>query len=152
MIYFCDAQLYFQHHYSSLQCHMIFRNQSNMMICCLRSPSTGAASVSRLNGTLTGQLFTLAGNLQAEAAVSAAQTEFEGSAVSGTEVRQNTADARLRPGTTSNKPTHPSRRTCSIPERDTHVTFTLQLFRWGLSKTCDTQTKNTKILNLAFKT
>ncbi len=49
----------------------------------------GAASVSRLNGTLTGQLFALAGNLQAEAAVSAAQTEFEGSAVSGTEVRQN---------------------------------------------------------------
>ncbi len=26
LIYFCDAQLYFQHHYSSLQCHMIFRN------------------------------------------------------------------------------------------------------------------------------
>uniref|UniRef100_A0A8C2AH31 Striatin, calmodulin binding protein n=1 Tax=Cyprinus carpio TaxID=7962 RepID=A0A8C2AH31_CYPCA len=27
--------LYFQHHYSSLQCHMIFRNHSNMMICKL---------------------------------------------------------------------------------------------------------------------
>ena len=25
-------QLYFQHHYSSLQCHMIFRNHNNMMI------------------------------------------------------------------------------------------------------------------------
>ncbi len=31
-IYFCDAQLYFQHHYSSLQCHMIFRNHNNMML------------------------------------------------------------------------------------------------------------------------
>ncbi len=27
-------KLYFQHHYSSLQCHMIFRNQSKMMIWC----------------------------------------------------------------------------------------------------------------------
>ncbi len=34
VIYFCDAQLYFQHHYSSLQCHMIFRNHNNMLICC----------------------------------------------------------------------------------------------------------------------
>ncbi len=25
VIYFCDAQLYFQHHYSSLQCHMILQ-------------------------------------------------------------------------------------------------------------------------------
>ncbi len=33
-MYFCDAALYFQHHYSSLQCHMIFRNHSNMLICC----------------------------------------------------------------------------------------------------------------------
>ncbi len=29
---FCDAQLYFQHHYSSLQCHMIFRNHHNMLL------------------------------------------------------------------------------------------------------------------------
>jgi len=29
VIYSCDAQLYFQHHYSSLQCHMIFRNHAN---------------------------------------------------------------------------------------------------------------------------
>ncbi len=34
VIYFCDAQLYFQHHYSSLQCHMIFRNHNNMLIYC----------------------------------------------------------------------------------------------------------------------
>ncbi len=26
--------VYFQHHYSSLQCHMIFRNHNNMLICC----------------------------------------------------------------------------------------------------------------------
>ncbi len=41
MIYFKfhDAQLYFQHHYSSLQCHMIFRNYSNMLICCSRTIS-----------------------------------------------------------------------------------------------------------------
>ncbi len=32
LMYFCDAALYFQHHYSSLQHHMIFRNQYNMMI------------------------------------------------------------------------------------------------------------------------
>ncbi len=25
VIYFCDAKLYFQHHYSSLQCHMILQ-------------------------------------------------------------------------------------------------------------------------------
>ncbi len=31
-IYVCDAQLYFQHHYSSIQCHMIFRNHNNMLI------------------------------------------------------------------------------------------------------------------------
>ncbi len=37
IIYFCDAQLYFQHHYSSLQCHMIFRNHNNMLICCSRN-------------------------------------------------------------------------------------------------------------------
>ncbi len=39
IIYFCDAQLYFQHHYSSLQCHMIFRNHNNMLICCSRNIS-----------------------------------------------------------------------------------------------------------------
>ncbi len=31
-MYSCDAQLYFQHHYSSLQCHMILRNHNNMLI------------------------------------------------------------------------------------------------------------------------
>ncbi len=36
-IYFCDAALYFQHHYCSLQCHMIFRNHSNILICCSRN-------------------------------------------------------------------------------------------------------------------
>ncbi len=39
VIYFCDAELYFQHHYCSLQCHMIFRNHSNMLICCSRNIS-----------------------------------------------------------------------------------------------------------------
>ncbi len=39
VIYFCDAQLNFQHHYSSLQCHMIFRNHSNVLICCSRNIS-----------------------------------------------------------------------------------------------------------------
>ncbi len=29
----------FQHHYSSLQCHMIFRNHANMLICCSRNIS-----------------------------------------------------------------------------------------------------------------
>ncbi len=29
---FCDTQLYFQHLYSSLQCHMIFRNHHNMLL------------------------------------------------------------------------------------------------------------------------
>ncbi len=29
----------FQHHYSSLQCHMIFRNHNNMLICCSRNIS-----------------------------------------------------------------------------------------------------------------
>ncbi len=36
-MYSCEAKLNFQHHFSSLQCHMIFRNQSNMMNyyqCC----------------------------------------------------------------------------------------------------------------------
>ncbi len=28
----CNLFLYFQHHYSSLQCHMIFRNHNNMLI------------------------------------------------------------------------------------------------------------------------
>ncbi len=28
------SKLYFQHHYSSLQCHMIFRKHSNMLIWC----------------------------------------------------------------------------------------------------------------------
>ncbi len=36
-MYFCDAQLYFQHHYCSLQCHMIFRNHNNILICCSRN-------------------------------------------------------------------------------------------------------------------
>ncbi len=31
MTVFCDAQLCFQHHSSSLQCHMIFRNHSNIL-------------------------------------------------------------------------------------------------------------------------
>ncbi len=29
----CNLFLYFQHHYSSLQCHMIFRNHNNILIC-----------------------------------------------------------------------------------------------------------------------
>jgi len=28
----CNLFLYFQHHYSSLQCHMIFRNHNNMLL------------------------------------------------------------------------------------------------------------------------
>ncbi len=28
----CNLFLYFQHHYSSLQCHMIFRNHTNILI------------------------------------------------------------------------------------------------------------------------
>ncbi len=28
----CNLFLYFQHHYSSLQCHMIFRNHNNILI------------------------------------------------------------------------------------------------------------------------
>ncbi len=39
VIYCCDAALYFQHHYSSLQCHMIFRNHYNMLIYCSRNSS-----------------------------------------------------------------------------------------------------------------
>jgi len=41
LIYFCDAKLNFQHHYSSLQCHMILQNSfhSNMLICCSRNIS-----------------------------------------------------------------------------------------------------------------
>ncbi len=31
------SKLYFQHHYCSLQCHMIFRNHSNMTIHCSRN-------------------------------------------------------------------------------------------------------------------
>ncbi len=30
----CNLFQYFQHHYSSLQCHMIFRNHNNILICC----------------------------------------------------------------------------------------------------------------------
>ncbi len=30
---FMWSELYFQHHYCSLQCHMIFRNHNNMPIC-----------------------------------------------------------------------------------------------------------------------
>ncbi len=36
---FLWSNLYFQHHYSSLQCHMIFRNHNNMLICCSRNIS-----------------------------------------------------------------------------------------------------------------
>ncbi len=36
---FLWLKLNFQHHYSSLQCHMIFRNHSNMLICCSRNIS-----------------------------------------------------------------------------------------------------------------
>ncbi len=36
---FLWSKLYFQHHYSSLQCHMIFRNHSNMLNCCSRNIS-----------------------------------------------------------------------------------------------------------------
>ncbi len=36
---FLWSKLNFQHHYSSLQCHMIFRNNSNMLICCSRNIS-----------------------------------------------------------------------------------------------------------------
>ncbi len=36
---FLWSKLYFQHHFSSLQCHMIFRNHSNMLICCSRNIS-----------------------------------------------------------------------------------------------------------------
>ncbi len=39
LIYFCDAQLYFQHRYSSIQCHMIFRNHNNILIYCSRNIS-----------------------------------------------------------------------------------------------------------------
>ncbi len=39
VIYSCDVKLYFQHHFFSFQCHMIFRNHSNMMICCSRNIS-----------------------------------------------------------------------------------------------------------------
>jgi len=39
VIYSCDEQLYFQHHYSSLQCHMIFRNHYNILIYCSRNIS-----------------------------------------------------------------------------------------------------------------
>ncbi len=37
--WFLWSKLNFQHHYSSLQCHMIFRNHSNMLICCSRNIS-----------------------------------------------------------------------------------------------------------------
>ncbi len=36
---FLWSKQYFQHHFSSLQCHMIFRNHSNMLICCSRNIS-----------------------------------------------------------------------------------------------------------------
>ncbi len=36
---FLWSKLYFQHHYCSLQCHMIFRNHYNMLICCSRNIS-----------------------------------------------------------------------------------------------------------------
>ncbi len=36
---FLWSKLYYQHHYCSLQCHMIFRNHSNMLICCSRNIS-----------------------------------------------------------------------------------------------------------------
>ncbi len=34
---FLWSNLYFQHHYSSLQCHMILRNHYNILICCSRN-------------------------------------------------------------------------------------------------------------------
>ncbi len=34
---FLWSKLNFQYHSSSLQCHMIFRNHSNMLICCSRN-------------------------------------------------------------------------------------------------------------------
>ncbi len=34
---FLWSKLYFQHHYCSLQCHMIFRNHNNMLIWCSRT-------------------------------------------------------------------------------------------------------------------
>ncbi len=36
---FLWSKLYFQHHYSSLQCHMIFRNHYNILIYCSRNIS-----------------------------------------------------------------------------------------------------------------
>ncbi len=33
------SKLYFQHHYCSLQCHMIFRNHNNILIYCSRNIS-----------------------------------------------------------------------------------------------------------------
>ncbi len=38
-ILFLWWKLYFQHHYSSLQCHMIFRNHYNILIYCSRNNS-----------------------------------------------------------------------------------------------------------------
>ncbi len=35
---FLWSKLYFQHHYSSLQCHMIFRNHYHMLIGCSTCP------------------------------------------------------------------------------------------------------------------
>ncbi len=37
--WFLWSKLYFQHHYSSLQCHVIFRNHNNILICCSRNIS-----------------------------------------------------------------------------------------------------------------
>ncbi len=32
--YFCDAKLNFQHHYSSLQCHMIIQEYADLVFNC----------------------------------------------------------------------------------------------------------------------
>ncbi len=37
VIYTCDVKLNFQHHYSSFQCHLIFRNHYNMLTCYSRN-------------------------------------------------------------------------------------------------------------------
>ncbi len=37
--FFCGVKLNIQHHYSSLQCHMVLRNHCNMLIWCSRTIS-----------------------------------------------------------------------------------------------------------------
>ncbi len=36
-MYSCDAQLYFQHHYCSIQSLMIFRNHNNILIAAQKT-------------------------------------------------------------------------------------------------------------------